>query len=362
MLRLALSILIASLLAGLVGCSRGDDNHRGYDSKSGDLGAFILRMAPQYGVCLLTTNGLPAIPAKWRFKADSNEFSLVLAGDYFPQLHTFLTRAVGPALGSPTTNSPGELPGITAYYGTNSGVTIGCGSGKDDDGKQHTGFAIVNYGAANVGAGALSATQYSQLFREVFSELEKNPLKEFECHDKAVEHGVDTLLFPKEVETLFGTTNVDHFIRNLTGAAVWNSAAYFAGRYTLELRVPIAIDYEHCHVKNVLGPAEVWIDEVTKVDFSRSGGPGARLEGGHWRLNENEWRSLVKNGGNWSVVNVPIISNAPVKGFDAYANSVRDPIRYRKENYDKPVREAWELLRKLGAKTNTTPGAEKQNR
>src|SRR5438270_49841 len=68
MLRLALSILIASLLAGLVGCSRGDDNHRGYDSKSGDLGAFILRMAPQYGVCLLTTNGLPAIPAKRRSK------------------------------------------------------------------------------------------------------------------------------------------------------------------------------------------------------------------------------------------------------------------------------------------------------
>ena len=220
----------------------------------------------------------------------------------------------------------------------------------------------MNYGATSAGAGALSATQYSQLFREVSSELEKNPLKEFECHDKAVEHGVDTLTFHKEVETLFGTTNVDHFIRNLTGAAVWNSAAYFAGRYTLELRVPIAIDYEHCRVKNVLGPAEIWIDEVTKVDFSRSGAPGARLEGGHWRLKENEWRSLVKNGGNWSVVNVPIISNAPVKGFDAYANSVRDPIRYRKENYDKPVREAWELLRKLGAKTNTTPGAEKQNR
>ena len=359
MLRLLFSILVASLLSALVGCT---DTRRGYDSESGDLGAFILRIAPQYGVRVLTTNGLPVIPAKWHFKAGSNEFNLVIEGDYFPQLHTFLSRAVGPPLASPITNRPGDVPGMTAYYGTNLGVTVSCGLGNDDDGKQHTGFAIVNYGAANVGAGALSATQYSQLFREVFSELEKNPLKEFECHNKAVENGVDTLLFPKEVETLFGTTNVDHFIRNLTGAAVWNSAAYFAGRYTLELRVPIAIDYEHCRVKNVLGPAEIWIDEVTKVDFSRSGAPGARLEGGHWRLKENEWRSLVKNGGNWSVVNVPIISNAPVKGFDAYANSVRDPIRYRKENYDKPVREAWELLRKLGAKTNTTPGAEKQNR
>jgi hypothetical protein len=220
----------------------------------------------------------------------------------------------------------------------------------------------VNYGATNGSAGALSAAQYSRLFREIVSELEKNPLKEFECHDKAVEHGVDTLSFPKEVKTLFGATNVDHFIRPFAGAAVWNSAAYFAGRYTLELRVPIAIDHEHCRVNDVLGPAEVEIREVTKVDFyGKSGAPGATLKG-YWRLNENEWRSLVKNDGNWSAVNVPIVSNAPVKGFDAYANSVRDPIRYRKENFDKPVREAWEALRKRGAKTNTTPEPEKQNR
>lgn len=357
MLRLAPLIFIASLLAGLVGCSGRDDTHRGYDSESGDLSAFILIMAPKYGVRILTTNGLPAIPAKWRFKADSNEFSLVIAGNYFPQLHTFLTRAVGPSSGSPTTNSTGELPSITAYYGTNFGVTMSCSSGKDDGGKPYTGFAIVNYGSTSPGTGGLSAAQNSQLFREVVSELGKNPLKEFECHDKAVDHGLATLTFPKEVETLFGATNVDHFIQPFTGSAVWNSAAYFAGRYTFELRVPIAIDYEHCRVKNILGPPEIWIDEVTKVDFSRSGAPGARLEGGHWRLNENEWNSLVKNGGNWSVVKVTIVSNAPVKGFDAYANSIREPIRYRKDNFDKPVREAWEDLRKRG-ETNTTPALE----
>jgi hypothetical protein len=307
MLRLTLSIWVGSLFTALVGCTGGTDTRKGYGSESGDLGAFILRMAPQYGVWILTTNDLPAIPAKWQFKASSNEFNLVVEGDYFPQLHAFLNRAIGPASGAPTRNSPGEMAGVTTYYGTNVGVTVSYGLDKDDDGKQHTGFAIVNYGAANAGTGALSATQYSQLFRQVFSELEKNPLKEFECHDKAVEHGLDTLIFPEEVETLFGATNVDHFIWHFTGKAVWNSAAYFAGRYTLKLRVPVALDYEHCRVKDALGPAEVWIDEVTKVDFYGTS-PGARLEGGHWRLNENEWRLLVKNQGNWSVVNVPIVS------------------------------------------------------
>jgi hypothetical protein len=349
-------MLIASLLAALIGCT---DARRGYDSESGDLGAFILRIAPQYGVRVLTTNGLPAIQAKWRFKAENNEFSLVLEGDYFSQLHIFLTSAVGPSLGSPITNNPADLPGITAYYGTNFGVTMSCGSGKDDDGRPCTSLAIVNYGATSPGTGALSAAQYSQILREVISEFKENPLKEFECHDKVVEHGVDTLTFPTEVETLFGATNVDHFIRPFTGAAVWNSAAYFAGRYTLNLRVPVAIDYEHCRVKDVLGPAEVEIREVTKVDFyGKSHAPGASLKG-NWRLNENEWKSFVKNDGNWSAVNVSILSNAPVKGFDAYANSIRDPIRYRKENFDKPVREAWEALRKRGAKTNTTPDLEK---
>ncbi len=356
------SILAALFLVALVGCTDGADSRRGYDSESGDLGAFILRMVPRYGVRVLTTNGLPAIPAKWHFKAGSDEFSLLVEGDYFPQLHLFLSRALGPPFGSGTTNSPGDGPSITEYYGTNFGVTISCGLGKGDDGKQHTGFAIVNYGAGNAGTDALSAGQYSQLFREVVSELEKNPLKKEECHDKAVEQGVDALSFPKEVEALFGATNVDHFIRPFTGSAVWNSTAYFAGRYTLELRIPITIDHEHCRVKAVPGPAEVWIDEVTEVFFSRSGAPGASLEGGHWRLNEAEWKTLVENGGHWSVVNVPIVTNAPVKGFDAYASSVRDPIRYRKENYDKPIREAWEFRRKLGAKTNTVPSREPQDR
>ena len=41
---LLFSILAASLLAALVGCSDGADTHKGYNSESGDLGAFILAL------------------------------------------------------------------------------------------------------------------------------------------------------------------------------------------------------------------------------------------------------------------------------------------------------------------------------
>jgi hypothetical protein len=54
---------------------------------------------------------------------------------------------------------------------------------------------------------------------------------------------------------------------------------------------------------------------------------------------------LVKNKGDWSVVKVPILTNAPVKGFEEYARQVRQPIRNRKEGFDIPVQRALDSLR-----------------
>ncbi|MEO7676007.1 MAG: hypothetical protein ABIV39_04500 [Verrucomicrobiota bacterium] len=173
-----------------------------------------------------------------------------------------------------------------------------------------------------------------------------------ECHDKVVLHGGDTLILPKEVETLFGATNVDHFISNFGGKApIWNSVAYFAGRYTLSLRFPIAIDYEQCKLDGAINSAQIQINETIKVEISKSGVAGA-TERGQWRLNENEWKWLVKNNGDWSVVNVPIMTNSPIKDFDEFVRQGREPIRNRKEGFDKPVRQALESLRKRQSSTN----------
>lgn len=173
-------------------------------------------------------------------------------------------------------------------------------------------------------------------------------LKELECHDKVVRHGVETLILPKEVESLFGATNVDHFISNFgskTHAPMWNSVTYFAGRYDLSLQVPIAIDYDKCRLIGATNSAMVQINEVTKVELSKSGIAEATMKG-QWRLNENEWKWLVKNKGDWSVVKVPILTNAPVKGFDEYVRQGREPIRNRQEGFDKPIKQTIEGLRK----------------
>jgi hypothetical protein len=173
-------------------------------------------------------------------------------------------------------------------------------------------------------------------------------LNMLECHDKVVRDGVETLILPKEVESLFGATNVDHFISNFgnkTTPAVWNSTAYFLKRYQLSLRVPIIIDYDKCKLVGASNSAMVQINEVTKVELSKSGIAGATMKG-QWRLNENEWKWLVKNKGDWSAVKVPILTNAPVKGFDEYVRQVREPIRNRQEGFDKPIKQVIEALRK----------------
>ena len=179
-------------------------------------------------------------------------------------------------------------------------------------------------------------------------------LKELACHDEVVREGLRELILPLQVESLFGASNVDHFISDFgskTEAPIWNSVAYFAGRYRLSLQLPILIDYNKCKLIGATNSAIMQINEVTKVDFTKSGSANVTLKG-QWRLNENEWEWLVKNGGEWSVVKIPILTNAAVKGFEEYANQERQPIRNRKEGFDEPVRRALEGLNKQQNGTN----------
>jgi len=154
-----------------------------------------------------------------------------------------------------------------------------------------------------------------------------NIVNELKCHDKVVRDGIETLILPKEVELLFGKEHVDHFISNFgskTQRPIWNTVTYFSGRYVLSLRVPISIDYENCKLTGATDSANVQINEVTKVEISTSGIAEA-IQKGQWRLNENEWKWLVKNKGDWTVVKVPILTGAPVKGFDEFVRQGREP-------------------------------------
>src|SRR2546430_9815121 len=100
-------------------------------------------------------------------------------------------------------------------------------------------------------------------------------LKVLECHDKVVQHGIETLSLAREVNSLFGASNVDHFISNFGSkihTPVWHSLVFFGGRYRLSLEVPVAIDYENCILNGATESAVVYVNEVTEVDISTDGG------------------------------------------------------------------------------------------
>jgi len=174
-------------------------------------------------------------------------------------------------------------------------------------------------------------------------------LRELECHDKVVRHGIETFSLAGEINSLFEATNVDHFISNFgskTDAPIWNSVTYFAGRYILVLQVPVAIDYQNCRFNGTTGSAAISVNEVTKVDISTSGNAQATLKGGIGELTESDWGNLVTHHGDWSVVKVPIRTNGPpIKDFDEYVRQAREPIRNRQEGFDKPIKQTLQALR-----------------
>jgi hypothetical protein len=154
---------------------------------------------------------------------------------------------------------------------------------------------------------------------------------EIQCHDKVVRHGLETFTLAKEVNHLFGAANVDHFISNYGSAkrpAVWNSVAFFADRYQLTLRVEISVDAENCSFSGAMNSAIVVINEFESVGFTSSGLAQARF-GRQWTLNENEWKNLIKTGGNWRAVKVPIVLNAPISGMADYVAYIRKQYQNR---------------------------------
>jgi hypothetical protein len=195
-------------------------------------------------------------------------------------------------------------------------------------------------------------SSFFYLMFSVMNVLSADVLQQLECHDKTVTHAVATLSYAREVEHFFGTTNVDHFISTFgskTHQPIWNSLSYFEGRYKFSLRIPIEIDYENCRFISVKGPVSVQVNEVTSVEISKSGIAGANLRK-QWRLNEEQWKKLVKHNGDWAAVGVHIWTNAPVKQFDDYARQGRAPIRDRKAGFDDPIKRALEKSRSSGGK------------
>lgn len=160
--------------------------------------------------------------------------------------------------------------------------------------------------------------------------------KTLECYDKVVAEGVKVLVLPTQMEALFNATNVDHFITDFTtftNDTEWQSVAYVWGRYMISMSIPIVVDHTKCTIVRARGPADVVINEVVGVSLSEAGTAATKFEG-QWRFSQKQWAKLVEKGGDWSVLQIPIITNKPVRGFRLFEKGERAPRRRPKGNAD----------------------------
>jgi len=132
---------------------------------------------------------------------------------------------------------------------------------------------------------------------------------------ETLQSGIETLGWPREMEVLFG--DADHSITHYGFSSEprqWNSDVYIYGRYTLALTVEVNVDYKHNKIAGAASSPKFYLCRVSEIV---EGGKGANFAG-QWILDEAKWRQLVQAGGDFSAIGIPIETNNPVGGFDAY--------------------------------------------
>src|SRR5689334_17508037 len=77
----------------MLGCNYSQ--YAGYTRRAGDLTPFALGYILDCGGHPKTTNGLPAIQASWKFKADKNGVQIYADGDHFKAIQELLIKQFG---------------------------------------------------------------------------------------------------------------------------------------------------------------------------------------------------------------------------------------------------------------------------
>ncbi len=291
-------IFVGTLFLAACGCT--DRGKQVYQSANGDLGDFIVKSAPQLGVHLVTSNGLPSVPAKWCHRATSDTLEVIVEGDCYPQLHAFLTNAVGPLQGHPVTNRLQANEYLESYYGTNVGATVCCRSDVVEGGKRYTSFVIIGYGQS-----AADQASFAQMMRMA---AEKGA-----DSDRALDAARPSAPYVSDVVRLFPDAEVRH--RNFDASLGFDVVVDLHGRYELTIQLPVVFDPAH---RNVIGYGEpkFYLVEAASVIRNKSGIAETTLNPESERhFGSAEWRKVVEAGGNFGAIGYKMLTNRPVQGF-----------------------------------------------
>lgn len=106
------------------------------------------------------------------------------------------------------------------------------------------------------------------------------------------------------------------------GGPTWNSVAFFEGRYQITLQLPVAV--ESPVDGRGIGPARYLLLEFDRIEISGNGSATASFSN-NWTITPAQWDKVYAAGGDFSVLNIPIIKGHPLENFDAYISNIHSP-------------------------------------
>jgi hypothetical protein len=130
----------------------------------------------------------------------------------------------------------------------------------------------------------------------------------------------------RQIEDLLGPAR--HEVCNYREPDIveWQTHAPFAGRYELVMIASVRVDRRSGRVTEVIEAPRFQFFEIEKI---RDSGGATFRQASQREFGVDQWRRVVKAGGDFSVIGIELNRNNPVPGFDRYQAQAQNGIRMR---------------------------------
>ena len=152
--------------------------------------------------------------------------------------------------------------------------------------------------------------------------------------EQMVPSGYGLIPEAKQIDDLLGPAR--HQVSNYREPDIveWQTDALFGGRYELVMTERVRVDRRSGRVTELIEAPRFQFLEIEKTDGSRTNFRQATQR----EFGVDQWRQLVKAGGDFSVIGIQLDRNNPVPGFDCYQGLAPNGIRMRANDDKAPAR------------------------
>lgn len=118
--------------------------------------------------------------------------------------------------------------------------------------------------------------------------------------------------------------DVDHYLTDGGNSrCIWNTVAFFDGRFELRLCIPVRIDYSALTVTQTGEPKFfLWVLKRVTVPPPQKGGASADIESER-KFGSDEWKKFVSSDYDLTALGIPRDAIHPIEHFQEYVRAAR---------------------------------------